>query len=136
MPQRVFPSRLDEIPAVERAILDDVAAAGFSEKATFAIRLAMAEALANAVRHGNDNDETKTVTVDWDVTPDKFTVSVKDQGPGFDPDDVPDPTLEENLVIPSGRGVMLMRAYMTDVSFNASGNRVTLVKTTDCPLPE
>ncbi len=136
MPQRVFPSRLDEIPAVESAILDDVNAAGFSDKAVFAIRLSMAEALANAVRHGNGGDPSKHVTVEWDATPDKFTVSVEDEGPGFDPDEVPDPTLEENLVVPSGRGVMLMRAYMTDVSFNDSGNRVTLVKTKGCPLPE
>ncbi len=136
MPQRVFPSRLDEVPAVEAAILADVDTAGFAEKSVFAIRLAMAEALANAVRHGNGGDESKQVKVEWDVTPGRFEVTVEDEGEGFDPDAVPDPTLEENLTIPSGRGVMLMRAYMTEVSFNERGNRVTLVKTVECPLPD
>ncbi len=136
MPQRVFPSRLDEIPAIEAAIQADLEAVAFPERAVFAIRLTIAEALANAVRHGNQSDPGKNVTATWDITAEKFTLSVEDEGPGFDPDAVPDCTLCENLTIPSGRGVMLMRAYMTEVNFNQRGNRVTLVKRADCPLPD
>jgi serine/threonine-protein kinase RsbW len=56
-----------------------------------------------------------------------LSVEIEDRGPGFDPGAVPDPTLEQNLEIPSGRGLMLMRAYMTSVTFNPAGNRVRLL---------
>ncbi|MEM1099662.1 MAG: ATP-binding protein, partial [Planctomycetota bacterium] len=92
MPKRVFASRLENIPDVERAIVDDVTAAGFGDKPMFAIRLALAEVLANAVRHGNKQDPEKMVTAEWTVTPERFELSVEDEGDGFDPDSLPDPT--------------------------------------------
>ncbi|MEM8781647.1 MAG: ATP-binding protein [Planctomycetota bacterium] len=136
MPKRVFPSRLENIPEVERAIVDDVTAAGFGEKQMFAIRLALAEVLANAVRHGNQLDPGKRVTAIWEVTPKQFTLSVEDEGDGFNPDDVPDPTLEENLLRPGGRGVMLMQAYLSDVQYEDGGRRVVLTKFADCDKPD
>ena len=135
MPTRVFASRLENIPDVERAIVDDVTAAGFGDKQMFAIRLALAEVLANAVRHGNGQDPAKDVTVDWTVTPQRFTISVEDQGVGFDPEALPDPTAEENLLRPCGRGVMLIRAYMTSVAYENAGRRVVMTKDVDCPKP-
>ena len=136
MPQRAFPSKLSELPAVQDAILADVNNAGFADKAVFAIRLALDEALANAVRHGNGSDPQKQVQVDWSINDEAFTITVEDEGEGFDPHAVPDCTLDENLTLPSGRGVMLMKAYMSEVTFNDRGNRVTLVKRRDCDLPE
>ncbi len=136
MPKRVFASRLENIADVERAIVDDVAAAGFGEKQIFAIRLALAEVLANAVRHGNQLDPDKHVTAIWDASPCRFEISVEDQGQGFNPHDVPDPTLEENLLRPSGRGVMLMNAYLTEVRYENGGRRVVLIKDADCPKPK
>lgn len=135
MPKRVFASRLENIPEVERAIVEEVNAAGFGDKQMFAIRLALAEVLANAVRHGNRLNPAKSVTVVWEVTPQRFTISVEDQGTGFNPDDVPDPTLEENLLRPCGRGVMLIRAYLTEVRYENGGRRVVLIKDADCPKP-
>ena len=131
-----FPSRLDRVPAVQQAIIDAAEAAGFDEQSVFAIRLALDEALTNAVRHGNGSDPTKQVTVEFAAEPRQLTVTIEDQGPGFAPDDLPDPTAEENLCRPHGRGVMLMRAYMSDVQFHGRGNRVTLTKTRDCPQPQ
>ena len=135
MPTRTFTSRLGNIPAVQDAVMEDLKAAEFSKKCRFAVKLALDEALANAVRHGNHSDPEQTVTVDWEIADDQVTVSVEDCGCGFAPDELPDPTAEENLHRPHGRGVMLMRAYMTDVRFNDSGNVVTLTKKRDCTLP-
>ncbi len=132
----VFPSKLSEVPAAQHAIVDAAKEAGFGEKALFAIRLALDEALTNAVRHGNASDPTKNVTVEFTPEPHQLVITIEDEGPGFAPEDVPDPTAEENLGRPHGRGVMLMRAYMTDVQFNDRGNRVTLIKQADCALPQ
>ena len=131
----VFPSRLDEVPAVQQAIVDAAQQAGFDEQALFAIRLALDEALTNAVRHGNGSDPAKQVAVEFSADETQLVIQIQDQGPGFAPDELPDPTAEENLCRPHGRGVMLMRAYMTDVQFNPQGNRVTLTKIRDCDLP-
>lgn len=100
---------------------------GYDESARFAVRLAIEEALVNAFRHGNGNRPGSHVTVDYSVTPEKITVQVTDEGEGFDPGKVPDPTEDERLGLPTGRGILIMRAFMTDVSFNKKGNTVTLV---------
>ena len=130
-----FASRLGEVPAVQQQIIDACEAEGYSEETIFAIRLALDEALSNAVRHGNDNDPSKTVQVEYAVDCDQLRVVIEDEGHGFDPEALPDPTAEENLNRPHGRGVMLMRAYMSDVDFNERGNRITLVKRRACPAP-
>jgi len=120
---------------VQETIMSLVADAGFPENAIFGIRLAVEEALANAIRHGNGGDINKKVEITYAVDPDRVSVTICDEGHGFEPDEVPDPTLDENLEKPCGRGVMLMRAYMTDVTFNKRGNCVTMVKERTCPLP-
>ncbi len=131
----VFPSRLTEVPAVQRAIVEAVQAAGYPANSVFAIRLALDEALSNAVRHGNASDPSKSVTVDYRVSPEQVAIEIEDEGQGFCPEGVPDPTEEDNLCRPHGRGVMLMKAYMTEVRYNSRGNRVTLIKSCRCPLP-
>jgi serine/threonine-protein kinase RsbW len=110
------------------ALVADLAAAGFSERDQFAIRLALDEALANGIRHGNRQDPAKTVTFRYRITPEALLAEVEDEGPGFDPDQVPDPLAPENLERASGRGLFLMRSYMTWVRHNERGNRVTLCK--------
>ncbi|BAM03609.1 ATP-binding protein [Phycisphaera mikurensis] len=135
MPSRTFSSRIGNIPPVQDAVLEELEAAGYPEKCRFAVKLALDEAMANAVRHGNHNDPDQTVTVDWEVAEDRVTIHIEDCGCGFEPAALPDPTAEENLHRPHGRGVMLMKAYMTQVLFNEAGNRVTLMKRRDCTLP-
>ncbi|MFI4860166.1 MAG: ATP-binding protein [Phycisphaerales bacterium JB063] len=131
----VIPSTLTEAVDVLKHIVSAVEDAGYRREAVFAIRLALDEALANAVKHGNDGDASKTVTVEMDVNDQRVVISIEDQGPGFTPEALPDPTADENLSRPCGRGVMLMNAYMTGVEFNDTGNRVTLTKTFECKLP-
>jgi len=94
----------------------------------FSIKLALEEALVNAIKHGNQMDAAKAVRIRYLVARDRFEVTITDEGPGFDPDDVPDPTAPENLERPCGRGLMLMRHYMTEVSFRGKGNVVAMRK--------
>lgn len=124
----VIPSDLHRAKEIERAILREVRGSGYTEDDAFAIKLALEEALTNAIKHGNDNDLAKTITVQWAVDARQAVIIVTDQGPGFDPGGVPDPTADENIQRPCGRGIMLMRAYMTEVAYNATGNQVRMVK--------
>ena len=94
----------------------------------FSIKLALEEALINAIKHGNQMDRSKKVRVLYRVAPGRFDVEVRDEGPGFDPGDVPDPTAVENLERPCGRGLMLMRHYMSEVVYSRNGNSVTMSK--------
>ncbi|MBL4700494.1 MAG: ATP-binding protein [Phycisphaeraceae bacterium] len=131
----VIPSILTEGVKVVEIVIEAIQPLGYSDTALFAIRLALDEALANAIRHGNQSDESKTVEIDYSIDDQQVKISITDQGPGFHPSEIPDPTLDENLERPCGRGVMLMRAYMTEVFFNESGNCVTMIKRKDCKLP-
>jgi len=99
-----------------------------SEKDIFGIRLAVEEAIVNAMKHGNQMDRTKTVSVHSTVQGGRIEIHITDEGGGFDPSDVPDPTAVENIERPCGRGLMLMRYYMSEVSFTGCGNSVRMAK--------
>lgn len=111
----------------ERQLLEAVQRHGHSEAASFAIRLAFEEAVYNAFRHGHKHLPGEPLDVRWAAGPDAVSITIQDRGPGFDPDSVPDPTASDRLELPHGRGIMLMRAFMTRVEFNEAGNRVTMV---------
>jgi len=123
-----IPSDLAEARRVQGEIESALHSVRFSETEIFAIRLALEEALVNAIKHGNQMDASKRVRVSYRVAPDRFDITIRDEGPGFDPEDVPDPTALENLERPCGRGVFLMRHYMSTVEYNAAGNEVTMSK--------
>ena len=131
----VIPSDLSAAWNAQQTVMEEVKARGYSDNAVFAIRLALDEALNNAISHGNKKDKTKKVTIEYLITEATVTITVTDEGPGFDPVDVPDPTLDEFLERPHGRGIMLMRAYMSDVRFGRNGKSVTLIKDRNCSLP-
>ena len=100
----------------------------FSDRDLFGVRLALEEALVNAIKHGNKMDESKSVLIECEFSENHVRIEIEDQGPGFDLGDVPDPTLEENLEKPSGRGIMLMRSFMNSIEYVGNGNRVVLEK--------
>src|SRR5262249_32767790 len=102
--------------------------AAFSSSDVFAMRLTLEEALANALKHGNHDDPAKQVQTRYRFGSDLVLVEIEDEGDGFDPDHLPDPLAPENLEKPSGRGVFLMRHYMTWVRYNERGNCVCLCK--------
>jgi serine/threonine-protein kinase RsbW len=102
--------------------------ASFSSRDVFGIRLALDEAIVNAIKHGNQLDPEKTVRINCLIQSDLFRVEIEDQGSGFQLEDVPDPTDDENLERPCGRGIMLMRSFMSRVEYNSLGNHVILEK--------
>jgi serine/threonine-protein kinase RsbW len=123
-----IPSDLAASRDVHRAIMDRVESCKYGEQSTFAIRLALEEGLMNAIKHGNKLDRKKTVHVEAKVTPRSTQITIEDQGKGFDRGDVPDPCAAENLLKCSGRGILLMEAYMDKVQFTRGGRRVRMVK--------
>lgn len=106
----------------------------FPDQEAFGILLSVEEAIVNAVKHGNQLDPNKQVRVTYSLTKGKFEMTVEDEGPGFNPADVPDPLDPENLERPGGRGLLLMRSYLTEVEYSPRGNRVRLLKTLDEPV--
>ena len=90
-------------------------------------RVGLTEALSNAMLYGNGSDPRKRVRVEVDIRVEEVAVRVTDQGVGFDPAAVPDPTLPDNISKTGGRGIFLMKALMDEVRFNEQGNSVTLV---------
>lgn len=124
----VIPSDLRETCRPKTAILERLERAGFPEEETFGIKLALEEALTNAVKHGNNNDSSKQITIKYAITPDKAIITVRDEGPGFEPEKVPDCTAPDRLPLPNGRGIMLIRSYMDEVYYRDQGREICFVK--------
>ncbi len=122
----IIGSDRDEIARVQQDILDVLNRHGYDQSACFAVRTAMEEAVSNAIYHGNANDPHRRVTIAYTADEASIVIEITDEGMGFDPKSVPDPTRPENVDIPSGRGIMLMRVYMSEVEFTAPGNRVRM----------
>ncbi len=105
---------------------------GFSEPECSDICMAFRESVNNAVIHGNHRSKEKSVHIEISGTPGQITLRIRDEGDGFDPSGIPDPTAPENLMKPCGRGIFLMRHFMDDVAFRFShphGTEVRLVRT-------
>ena len=128
MREIVIPSDLVAAKEPEREILRAVSQHRYDEETVFAIRLAFEEAITNAVKHGNGNDRSKKVRVRFGVNSEKIVIVVNDEGSGFLPEQVPDPTKPDRLSLPDGRGIMLMRAYMNKVEYRRNGSELLLVK--------
>jgi serine/threonine-protein kinase RsbW len=109
-------------------IIEQLQQAAWNQKDIFGVHLALEEAVVNAIKHGNCEDPDKVVQVVCKISSTRCWILVQDQGPGFDPENVPDCTLDENLDKPSGRGLKLMRNFMTMVQYNEDGNRVVMEK--------
>lgn len=109
-------------------LLAELEAVEWIQEELFGVHLAVEEALVNAIRHGNGEDINKKVHVCCRLSVDRLLIEIEDEGTGFKPEEVPDCTEDENLEVPSGRGIMLMRSFMTRVEYNDQGNRVLLEK--------
>jgi len=121
-------SRLSSFATVCKRILAELKDHSFNEDDLFAVHLALDEAFANAVVHGNKMDPNKKVKVEYSVDSDRIEISMTDEGDGFEPDSVPDPRHGPGLNETSGRGLLLMNSYMDTVKFNGSGNSVYMVR--------
>lgn len=118
----------EDIERAEEGLLEGLKRHAYPDAAVFAVRLAIEEGLVNAFKHGHKGlpPDTK-ITFSYELGPDRVQIDIEDQGPGFTPEEVRDPTLDENLEIPSGRGLLLMRAYMESVEYLGRGNHVRMV---------
>jgi serine/threonine-protein kinase RsbW len=117
----------DIAPLVE-GLISAMAASAYTDDEIFETRLALEEAVLNAIKHGHGGAPGREVLVRYHVNGRRVLVIVEDQGDGFDPERVADPLASENLHEPGGRGLLLMRSLMTCVRHNRRGNRVTLCK--------
>ena len=101
---------------------------GFDDDVSHWMSVAIRESVTNAVRHGNKLDAGKRVIIRFEVDDEAFSVSVEDEGEGFDPGEIPDPLAEENLLRASGRGIFFMKNFMDEVVYRFPPNRGTQVK--------
>jgi len=124
----VIPSDPAEARRVQDAIETALKSNRFEDREIFSINLSLDEALVNAIKHGNRLDRDKKVRVQFQVQTDRFEIHIADEGPGFDPEQVPDPKTDENLTRPGGRGLLLMRHYMTEVVVHPPGNQLSMMK--------
>lgn len=124
-----IPSDVEYIRSVIHHIYKSAKQLGFPEdEFSMRVKLALDEALTNAIRHGNKCDPLKHVKVKTSIAPDQLEVCIRDEGPGFDVSSIPDPKDPANLYTEGGRGVLLMNYYMDRVTFNETGNEVVLTK--------
>ena len=124
-------SRFDMLEMVQTVLTHLSGLAGFDEEATHYMSVAVRESVVNAIKHGNRSEEARRVTIAFTLEPGSLEVSVHDEGRGFDPDTVPNPTAAENLLKVDGRGIFFMRSFMDDVSYafpTGGGTVVTMVK--------
>ncbi|MDX1962918.1 MAG: ATP-binding protein [Pirellulales bacterium] len=110
-------------------LLDHLHAYHWPEPDIFGIHLSVEEAVVNAIKHGNRLDPDKTVEIHCQLNAHRLWIKIIDQGCGFDPAAVPDCTADENLEVPSGRGILLMKSFMNRVEYSPTGNSVIMEKT-------
>ena len=123
-----LPSCVEAVDEAASAVAGLVRRSGISEEVAFGIDMAVREAITNAVVHGNKLDETKVVEIDVRSSPDSLEISVHDQGQGFNPETVSDPTKEENILKTSGRGIFFMRTFMDEVDWSIHPGGGTTVR--------
>jgi serine/threonine-protein kinase RsbW len=126
--KKSFPSDAELLPDMEKFVMDIAIRANLAEDKYNNLALSVSEAAANSILHGNGNDKSKVVEIT--VTYDDKIISIrfKDQGKGFNLDSIPDPTAPENILKDHGRGIHIMKSFLSDLKFNftPTGTEVTL----------
>ena len=125
-----LPSTIATVDKLEQTAEEFATRVGFDEDTAPNIAMAVREAAVNAVLHGNAYDPAKQVSASLEASSDALTIRIADQGPGLDPDTIPDPLAPENILRGSGRGIFLIRAFMDEVHFRQlhPGTEITLIK--------
>lgn len=123
-----LPTNLKKIIPFVTSISKKVFSLTKSKDESFKVKLALEEALTNAMRHGNAFDKNKQVLVKIQADQKMITMDVRDEGKGFDFSNLADPTSPENVNRPSGRGVFLIRSLMTKTEFYAGGSGIKMTR--------
>lgn len=122
----ILPSSLEEMDKLDSFVDELQEWASLDQQQRNRIMLPLSEALNNAILHGNQLQEHKSVTVVAELKNQLLIISVEDEGAGFDPDSVPDPLKEENLLKEGGRGIYLIREYTDDIDFQNNGSKIIM----------
>ena len=126
-----LPSRIESVEEAASLADEFARSRGFADDVIFAVDLAIRESVANAIKHGNQLDESKNVQITLSDLDEGFEVQVRDQGSGFSVEDIPDPTDPENILKTNGRGILFMRSFMDEVEWtnpSDGGLRVRMLK--------
>ena len=126
----VLPSRIEAINDAASAVAEFVKRSGLDEDAAYGVDMAVREAVTNAVLHGNRQDEAKAVEVSFKNLPGAIEITVRDQGPGFNTENIPDPTDPQNLLKTSGRGILFIRTFMDEVDWSRHPQGGTVIRMT------
>jgi serine/threonine-protein kinase RsbW len=124
-------SDLKNVEVAEEITRRVAGTAGFDEDEQHRIEMAVHESMINAIWHGNKNDSSKSVWLQFKILRDRLEIRIRDQGKGFNPNHIPNPLEKENLLNVSGRGIFLIRAFMDEFrveNVNGAGTEVTMVK--------
>jgi serine/threonine-protein kinase RsbW len=120
-------SDITNLNLVENAIDSLTNEIGINQDSYGKILVAVLEAVNNAIKHGNKQDQKKSVKIDFIIEKKNLYISVTDEGKGFKPAEVPDPTKPENIEALNGRGIFLMSKLADEIEFNGKGNSVKLI---------
>jgi serine/threonine-protein kinase RsbW len=123
-------SDLSSVERVETKAEQLAREAGFDDDTSSQIAMVVREAVINAILHGNKRDPAKKVHVGFELNDEALSIRIADEGPGLDPETVPDPLAPENILRSSGRGIFLMRAIMDEVHFHQlnPGTEIQMIK--------
>jgi serine/threonine-protein kinase RsbW len=122
-----LPNERSAIDTAQNELVAELERRGYPKASLFAVRLAVHEALTNAFVHGHKDLPGAPVRFEYTVGEEAAEIEVEDRGPGFDPSSIPDPTLDENLERGCGRGLLLIRSYMSVAEYSPSGNTLRMV---------
>lgn len=120
-------SRFENIELVQVVLKNALVRLGVDEDKRHWIDIAVREAVANAIKHGNEQNPDKKVLVDLRVEGEDLVIRVQDEGAGFDPDHIPDPLNPENRLRPNGRGIFYMKSFMDEINYGSAPGGGTLV---------
>jgi serine/threonine-protein kinase RsbW len=120
-------SRFENIELVQVVLKNALVRLGVDEDKRHWIDLAVREAVANAIKHGNEQNPDKKVLVDLGVEGEDLVIRVQDEGAGFDPDHLPDPLDPGNILRSNGRGIFYMKSFMDEINYGSAPGGGTLV---------
>jgi len=129
-------SRFENIDLVQVVVQESLQRLELDEDFSHSVSIAVREAVANAIKHGNQEDPGKHVEVDFGVEGKEIVIRVSDEGIGFDPEGVRDPLEPDNLLRSNGRGILFMKSFMDDIDYSfqsGGGTVVTMRKRITCP---
>lgn len=127
----IIPSRLEALESVQRLVTEAALEYKLSEEFAYWMELSISESMINAIRHGNRCDPSKNAHLRISLNGSELEIIVEDQGTGFSLDSLADPTETQNLLKPSGRGILIIRSFMDEVNLSVSdggGSRLRMVK--------